>query len=54
MTAPGWYPAACVALVAAVCAGLLALGCAEGDAGQVCELPNAADCDSHTGGEAGP
>lgn len=45
---------ACVALVVAVSAGLQLLGCAEGTAGEVCREPNAADCDSHTGGELGP
>lgn len=30
------------------------LACAEGDAGQVCQLPNAADCPSDAGGEGAP
>ena len=42
------YVAYCVLL------GSFALGCAEGNAGEVCTQPNAADCESHTGGEAGP
>jgi hypothetical protein len=53
--AMGLFTLGSIALVAAVCWGLLALGgCAEGDAGQVCREPNAADCPSNTGGEVHP
>jgi hypothetical protein len=52
--AAGRFTLGSIAVVAFVCWGLLALGgCAEGDAGQVCREPNAADCPSHAGGEAG-
>lgn len=53
--AAGLFTLGAVAVTAAVCALTLALGaCAEGDAGQVCRLPNAADCPSDAGGEETP